>query len=477
MANQPGKEEAFYPRPLKYLNSYLDKLIQGRLWLKVSIGMVLGIITGILLGPTVGLVEPQVASSIGNWLAFPGRLFLILIQMIVIPLVFASVIRGLASGENLEQLRRLGLRVALYFIATTTVAIGIGLAVALIIKPGQYIDSNMLQKAMGSAQNIAIPSETMAMPGLGDLPEKLVTLLPSNPLTSMVEGQMLQVVLFAVIFSMSLVIMSPQQAKPLLDVLGSLLEVCMTVVRVAMRLAPYAVFGLMAQLTTKIGLDALLGMAVYVGTVLLGLATLLCFYLLMVFIIGRVKPLQFLSAAREVMLLAFSTSSSAAVLPLTLKTAQEKLHIRSSVSQFVVPLGATINMDGTALYQGVAAIFLAQVFGVDIGTSGMLLIIITAVGASIGAPATPGVGIVILAMVLQSVNIPVAGIALIIGVDRILDMSRTAVNVSGDLVASVIMDRWVGAKTSLNDELKDEVLYESIREKTGEDVITSEQLP
>jgi len=242
---------------------------------------------------------------------------------------------------------------------------------------------------------------------------------------------------------MALVVMAPQQSRPLLELMGSLLEVCMTVVRVAMRLAPYAVFGLMTQLATKIGLEALLGMAVYVGTVLFGLSLLLCFYLLVVILIGRINPLQFLGAAREVMLLAFSTSSSAAVLPLTMKTAQEKLGIRSSVSQFVVPLGATINMDGTALYQGVAAIFLAQVFGVDIGTGGLLLIIITAVGASIGAPATPGVGIVILALVLESVNIPVAGIALILGVDRMLDMSRTSINVCGDLVASKVMDRWL----------------------------------
>ncbi|MGD8999439.1 MAG: dicarboxylate/amino acid:cation symporter, partial [Granulosicoccaceae bacterium] len=376
-------------------------------------------------------------------LALPGQLFLILIQMIVIPLVFASVIRGLAAGENLEQLRRLGLRVAIYFVLTTTVAISIGLAVALVIKPGQYIDSDMVQQAMGSEQAALVPAETLAMPELGDLPQKLITILPTNPLTSMVEGQMLQVVLFAVIFGMALVMMAPQQSRPLLDVLGSLLEVCMTVVRVAMRLAPYAVFGLMTQLTTKIGLEALLGMAVYVSTVLLGLAVLLCFYLMLAFFIGRIRPTSFLRAAREVMLLAFSTSSSAAVLPLTIRTAQDKLHIRSSVSQFVIPLGATINMDGTALYQGVAAIFLAQVFGVDIGTGGMLLIIITAVGASIGAPATPGVGIVILALVLESVNIPVAGIALIMGVDRMLDMSRTSINVCGDLVASTVMDRWL----------------------------------
>jgi Na+/H+-dicarboxylate symporter len=443
-SNQP---EELYPQPLKYLSTYLTSLVSGRLWLKVSIGMVLGIVIGILLGPTVGLIEAHTAYIIGNWLALPGQLFLILIQMIVMPLVFASIIRGLASGENIEQLRKLGLRVAIYFIFTTTIAIMLGLSVALIIKPGQYIDSATITAALGDNIGTTIPNQAPSIPGIGDLPQKLITILPSNPLTSMVEGQMLQVVLFAIIFGMALVLMPHQQSKPLLDVLGSLLEVCMTVVRVAMRLAPYAVFGLIAQLTTKIGLDALLGMAAYVGTVLLGLALLLSFYLTLVFIIGRIKPGRFLAASREVMLLAFSTSSSAAVLPLTLKTAQEKLQLRGSVSQFVIPLGATINMDGTALYQGVAAIFLAQVFGVDIGTGGMLLIIITAVGASIGAPATPGVGIIILAMVLESVNIPLAGIALIMGVDRILDMSRTSINVCGDLVASTVMDRWLPGST------------------------------
>lgn len=443
MTQKERHNQYIYPKPLKYLSDYLNGLIKGRLWLKVSIGMALGIITGILLGPTVGLVETQTASTIGNWLALPGQLFLILIQMIVIPLVFASIIRGLASGESLQQLRSLGMRVAIYFILTTTIAISIGIAVASLIKPGHYIDSQQVQEVMGSKSDTLLPSETPAMPGLEELPQKLVTLLPSNPLTSMVEGQMLQVVLFAIIFGMALIMLKPAQSKPLLDLLGSLLEVCMTVVRVAMRLAPYAVFGLMAQLTTKIGLDALLGMGMYVGTVLIGLGLLLSFYLLIVFLIANIKPREFLSNAREVMLLGFSTSSSAAVLPLTLKTAQEKFKIRPSIAQFVIPLGATINMDGTALYQGVAAIFLAQVFGVDLGTGGMLLIIITAVGASIGAPATPGVGIIILAMVLESVNIPVAGIALILGVDRMLDMSRTAINVSGDLVASNVMNRWL----------------------------------
>ena len=187
-------------------------------------------------------------------------------------------------------------------------------------------------------------------------------------------------------------------------------------------------------------------MGIYVGTVLLGLLILMCLYLLIVWFISRRSPWQFLSAVRDVQLLAFSTSSSAAVMPVSIKTAEEKLGVRSSISQFLIPLGATINMDGTALYQGVATIFLAQVFGVDLGVSGLLLVIVTAVGASIGSPGTPGVGIVILATVLDSVGIPLSGIALIIGVDRILDMSRTAVNVTGDLTACTVMDRWVGGK-------------------------------
>ena len=191
---------------------------------------------------------------------------------------------------------------------------------------------------------------------------------------------------------------------------------------------------------------AFVGVAAYVGTVLAGLLIMLGVYLLIVRLaLGR-DPWRFLGDMRELMLLAFSTSSSAAVMPLTMRTAEEKLGVRPSISQFVVPLGATINMTGTALYQGVAAIFLAQVFGVDIGLGGLVLLVLTAVGAAIGAPGTPGIGIVIMAMLLTTVGVPAEGIALIMGVDRILDMSRTAINVSGDVVAALLMDRWNGAR-------------------------------
>jgi len=466
--------EVLYPRSLKYLSDYLQGLVRGKLWLQVLVGMVLGISVGILMGPSTGWVKPDTALTISNWLAFPGKLFLALIQMIVIPLVFASIIRGLASTEDIEQLKKMGLRVVLYFIATSTMAIIIGLIVVSLIKPGTYIDSQSIQATMAAVPTPEEGSSTGL--NINELPQKIITLLPSNPLNSMVESNMLQVVIFAIVVGIALVMMSPLQAKPMLDLLGSLQEVCMTVVRWAMVIAPIAVFGLLAQLVTKLGLDSLLGMAIYVGTVLLGLLVLFVVYMTIIFLVAQQNPLNFIRSVREVLLLAFSTSSSAAVMPLSIRTAEEKLNIRPSVAQFIIPFGATINMDGTALYQGVAAIFLAQVFGIDIGIGGMALIVLTSVGASIGAPATPGVGIVILSMVLSSVGIPVTGIALIMGVDRILDMCRTAINVSGDLVASKVMDRWVGAKASLDDERATEALAESVRSSTGEDVLTGDHL-
>ena len=468
--------QSLQPRSLKSLNVYLQTLIRTRLWLQVLVGMALGIGVGIVLGPSVGWLAPQTAATVSDWLAFPGKLFLALIQMIVIPLVFASIIRGLAATEDLEQLRKIGIRVVLFFIATTALAIIIGLTVASVIKPGNFVDSQVLQNTLITSPVAADPAPRDSI-NLKELPQKIITLLPANPLHSMVESNMLQVVIFAMVIGVALVMMVPAQAKPLLDLMGSLQEVCMMVVRWAMLLAPLAVFGLLAQITAKLGLGALLGMAVYVGTVLLGLLMMFVVYLVIIYLVARQKPLAFISSIREVLLLAFSTSSSAAVMPLSIKTAESALNVRPSVSQFVIPLGATINMNGTALYQGVAAIFLAQIYGIDISLGGMLLIVLTAVGASIGAPATPGVGIVILSMVLATVGIPAAGIALIMGVDRILDMSRTAINVSGDLVTAKLMDVWVGSKLGREREIAGEQKLEALREQTGEDVIPANTEP
>ena len=451
--------EYLKPRSLVHLSGHLSSLVQGRLWLQVLVGMALGLSVGVLLGPSVGLVDPVLGANIGNWLAFPGRLFLATIQMIVIPLVVASVIRGLAASENIEQLKKLGVRVTLFFTVTTALAAAIGLWVGGMLKPGLSmpgmsgeVDPDLAPDAAGSA------------PSFMELPDTLLGLLPGNPLDAMVEGEMLQIVIFSVIFGIALVSMVPQQSKPMLELLGSLQEICMTIVRWAMRLAPFAVFGLMAQLTTKIGLSALLGMAYYVFTVELGLLIMLLAYMILLRLVIKQKPMDFLSGSRDVLLLAFSTSSSATVMPLSIKTAEERFNVRPSISQFVIPLGATINMNGTALYQSVATMFLAQVYGVDLSLGSMALVVAMAVGASIGSPATPGVGIVILSMVLTTVGIPPSGIALIMGVDRILDMSRTAINVTGDLVTCALMEKWVGGKGSAERQIAAENAREEQRQ-------------
>ena len=468
----PAPLEFLQPKSLKHLRASLDGLIKGRLWVKILLAMAMGVAFGLALGPSVGWVSRDFATVAGHWLALPGHLFLALIQMIVLPLVFSSVIRGLAASEDVNQLKKLGLRVVVYFLLTTAVAIIIGIGVTSLIRPGQYIKGELVQQAAeAEAETVPIAEGGAELPALEDLPTTIVAILPENPLQAMLNTQMLQVVLFAVFIGIALLSLPTKQSRPLLDLLGSLQAVCMTVVGGAMQLAPLAVFGLLANLTSQVGLDVLAGMAAYVGTVLLGLAVLLCFYLVIVSTIGGKPPAGFLRASREVQLLAFSTSSSAAVMPLSINTAEKKLGVRSSISQFIIPLGATINMDGTALYQGAATVFLAQVFGVELSLAALVLVTVTAVSASIGAPATPGVGIVILAMVLESVGIPTAGIALIIGVDRILDMSRTAINVTGDLTACTVMDRWVGAKLSAEEEAAREEKLQMRRETTGEDVI------
>jgi Na+/H+-dicarboxylate symporter len=421
---------------LKQLNDQLVRLVDGKLWLQVLIGLFLGLVTGIAIGPGAGLVEVETGVIIGNWLAFPGKLFLASIQMIVIPLVFASIVTGLTGGGSTEQLRTLGVTVGAFFVVSTGIAAAVGIALAIWIKPGSYLsitsDIDVTGETVPVAEKVSLVQQ---------LPEMVVGLIPSNPLNAMVEGQMVQIVLFAFVFGLALLSMAHDKSRPLLELLGALQEVCMSIVRWAMLLAPYAVFGLMAQLTSRTGWQTLIGLSVYVLTVIAGLITLLAAYLLFLRLVSGERPLQFLGKARELMLLAFSTSSSAAVMPLSMKTAVEKFGVRESVAKFVIPLGATVNMNGTALYQAVAAVFLAQVYQIDLNVGAMALIVMSAVGASIGSPATPGVGIVILAGILVSIGVPASGIALIIGVDRLLDMSRTSINVSGDLVAAIFAER------------------------------------
>jgi Na+/H+-dicarboxylate symporter len=422
------------------LSTNLTSLVTGRLWLQVIIAMVLGVGFGVLIGPSSGFIEQDLSELIAGWIALPGKVFLLAIQFVIIPLIVASVIRGIAAGEGSEDMGKLGVSSILFFVLSTIIAVAIGIGAALIIQPGSYIDSSLLQSIIVAPTTTA-PQVSVGLPSLKELPELLTGLFPKDPLATFVSGNMLQTVISAVIIGIALVAMPVAQRKPILDLLGAIQSVCMIIVGWVLKFVPYAVFGLLASISARVGLSTLMATAVYVATVLIGLALLMVVYVMVIAILGRISPRQFLSSSREVVLLALSTSSSAAVMPLTLKVSEQQFAVRTGISRFVIPLGTTINMAGTALYQGVATLFLAQVFAVDIGISGMILVVVMATGASIGTPGTPGVGIVILATILESVGIPAAGVALIMGVDRILDMCRTSVNVVGDIAASIVLNR------------------------------------
>lgn len=462
--------ELIYPRPLRFLSRKLHTLVKGKLWLKVLIGMFLGIILGFILGPTFGIVDAKLASLIAEWVALPGIIFLRVIQMIVIPLIIASIIKGIAASESMKQLKKTGLLVAIYFIFTTTIAIVIGLLLAFWIQPGNYINKEVIQSSLES-EIIDNQKTEISTPTLQELPSLIGTILPTNFFGSLVNGEMLQIVIFSLIFGIALINIKPENSKTLFNLLGSLQDVSMTIVKWIMLIAPIAVFGLMVKLTSQFGIETLYGVGVYVLTVLLGLLVLLIFYTIIVFLSSGLTPLIFLKKIRDVQLLAFSTSSSAAVMPLSMKISEENLKVQPSISQFIIPMGATINMDGTALYQGIATIFLAQVFGINLGLTALLLLIVTVVGASIGAPGTPGIGIAILAVVLSSVGIPVIGLLLILSVDRILDMSRTAINVTGDLTASIFVNKIVSSEKTHTELLIEEHKREKQRKTLDQDVI------
>jgi Na+/H+-dicarboxylate symporter len=264
-----------------------------------------------------------------------------------------------------------------------------------------------------------------------------------------------------------------ESSKPLFELLGSVQEVSMAIVANVMRFAPVAVFGLLAQVMIKTGPDVLTGLAAYAAVVVFGMIVLLVVYLLTAMVLGGRSPIFMLKAIREPILLGFSTNSSAATMPVTVKTAEEVLKVRPSLSQFIVPLGATMNMGGTALYQALATIFMAQLYQIDLSASVLIALIATTVGASIGTPAVPGVGIVVLASVLSSVGVPLTGLALIIGLDRILERFRTSLNVTGDLVACVVMDRWTKSETPRAEEMREAARTEYIQAVKNEDVIVS----
>ena len=424
---------------LNTLSHYLQKLVSSKLWVKVLVALALGVIAGIMLSPNFGWVSKELSTVIGNWLSLPGKLFLKLVQMIMIPLIFTSIISGIV-GTSGEQLKKMGVRILLYFIFTTAVAISLGVLLVSFFKPGASIYRKGVFKLSDSQINLI---DNDGGSSFFDIPNAISNLLPENPLASMVSGEMLSIVIFSIIIGIAITQLTKKQEDPITSLLFAIQEICMTIVSWAMLLVPYAVFGLIAQLISGIGLESLAGIGFYVGVVVLGLAILLIFYMLLLAIFGRTNPFTFMKNIVDVQLLAFSTTSSAAVMPLSIKTANEKLGVSPQISNFIIPIGATINMDGTALFQCISTIFIAQAYGIEISLVNIGLIMVTIVAASIGTPSIPGGGVVVLASVLQSANIPTEGIVIIIGVERVLGMFRTAINVTGDLTACVLFDRWL----------------------------------
>lgn len=417
------------------------------LWIKILIGMVLGVTIGYILSPYgLGLLAKDVAFIASEWIALPGILFLGLIKMVIIPLVICSIILGIVEAGSLDRVKQLGFKIVPYFILTTTIAVTIGLTLATTINPGKVMDPGFVEKVMESAS--APDEENRKTLENLTIPKRIANMIPDNPARASLQRDMLQIVIFAIFIGAALLTISANRAKPAIDLCVAGQSIVMTIIGWAMKIAPYAVFGLLADVTIRTGPEALTSVAVYMGTVIAGLFAMFCVYLIMIALFARRSPLHFLRKVREVQLLAFSTSSSAATMPFSMQAAEKRLNVHPEVSRFVIPLGATINMDGTALYQAIAAVFLCQVFGIDLTGGEMLMLLLTTIGASIGTPAMPGVGIVVLATILTGLGVPAAGIGLILGVDRILDMCRTTVNVTGDLTATVIMERWTRRPTS-----------------------------
>ncbi len=426
------------------LSESTDMIMKQDLWIKILAGMLAGIVVGGILSPEgFGIADKDWVFAAGEWLALPGVIFLGLIQMVIIPLIVCSVILGIAEGGDLGFVKKVGLRIVPYFVVTTALAITIGITIVSIVKPGQFIDQILVQNILDSGAAAGrVPGQTFE-----DLtvPQRIANLIPTNPARAQVDRDMLQIIIASILIGIALITIPPATGKAFKDLCVAGQVLSMKIIAWAMAIAPYAVFGLICNIVIRLGLDALISVGAYALCVLGGLACVMLIYLFIVTVFTRTSPLSFLRDIKEVQLLAFSTSSSAATMPFSIQAAEEKLKVRPEISRFIIPLGATINMDGTALYQGVAAVFLCQVFGIDLSMSETVLLVMTTVGASIGTPATPGVGLIVLATILSGIGVPAEGIALIIGVDRILDMCRTTVNVTGDLTATKVMDRWVKA--------------------------------
>ena len=402
--------------------------------------IVIGMVAGILLGTFLQWLMPNGSDKEVNLYLFEislkaffvdgvlevvGQIFMASLRMLVVPLVFVSLVCGVCSLKDTSKLGRIGGKAIALYLATTAIAISFAIFVALIIAPGEGV--NMVSNSSFTGREA--PS----------LAQVLIQMFPTNPFASFAQGNMLQIIVFALLFGIAIAL-SGKAGERISAVFEDLSEVIMRLVTILMNIAPYGVFALLASLFTSVSLTTFGNLIEYFLVVLFVLIVhALVTYPVILKLLTGLNPIIFLKKMRDAAIFAFSTASSNATIPVTLETATQKMGVNNSIASFTVPLGATINMDGTAIMQGVATVFIAQVFTQDLTLADYLTVVLTATLASIGTAGVPGVGLIMLAMVLEQVGLPVEGIALIIGVDRLLDMTRTAVNVTGDSMVSIVV--------------------------------------
>lgn len=415
---------------------------------KILIGMVLGIIFGFIMNTIDGG-----KGFVTDWIKPFGTIFINLLKLIAVPLILASLIKGISDLKDISKIKKMGLKTISIYIATTLVAIIIGLGIVNVVKPGAGMSSDTIEKIKAKYETSADVTDKLtkatAQNDAGPL-QALVDIFPSNIFQSFTDASMLQIIFFAMFVGISLLLIPEKKAKPLMDFFDSLNEMVMKMVDLIMLFAPYAVFALLANVIIAFDdTEILLKLLVYALCVVGGLLLMIGFYMLLISVYAKKSPMWFLKQISPAQLLAFSTSSSAATLPVTMERVEEHLGVDKEVSGFVLPVGATINMDGTSLYQGIAAVFIMQVIWPEgLTFSNQLVIVLTALLASIGSAAVPSAGMVMLVIVLESIGFPAEllpiGLALIFAVDRPLDMCRTTVNVTGDATVSMLVAKSLG---------------------------------
>lgn len=420
---------------------------------KILLAMVLGILVGVGFNLLLGIDETHAVptSQWGQWLQSivingffdaVGKIFVASLQVLVVPLVFVSLVCGAASLGGHSRMGALATKTLGLYLCCTAFAVAASIAVAVFVQPGANVD-------MSGASNFTVPPAP-------SVKETLINIFPNNPLKAMVEANMLQIIVFSILFGIAISRTSGEAGRSVANFFDNMNAVIIEMVMVLMKLAPYGVFCLLAKLFSSLGMGVILDLAKYFFTVMFVLLLHgVGFYGLLLKILSGLSPVIFFKKMWKVMIFAFSTASSNATLPINLRTVEHDLGVDNKVASFSIPLGATVNMDGTAIMQGVATVFIAQAYNIDIGVAGYLMVILTATLASIGTAGVPGVGLVTLAMVLQSVGLPVEGIALIIGVDRLLDMMRTVVNILGDAVVAVIVAK--------SEKMLDRSCYENMK--------------